>query len=225
MSSRAPPSSLSSSNAVDEAPTVPIQQQQQQQQQQQVPRRPADLNDNDSSATDGDDEDEAAALHNDVVSLRRRMEQVAVREQNREGPPPDMPQVAIHGVGGDLGGVPGLLAPRGPVSAPPPLMPRRLVRKKKKTRAQSAAADGGGGGGGGSASSSSSRTPADLKHWFRAQRRKHMSKMTPAMQERMRLNIARQNREQRKHRLGRKAKKMVCQRTRSIQRDECHRLV
>ena len=118
MSSRAPPSSLSSSNAVDEAPTVPIQQQQQQQQQQQVPRRPADLNDNDSSATDGDDEDEAAALHNDVVSLRRRMEQVAVREQNREGPPPDMPQVAIHGVGGDLGGVPGACAGACPTEQP-----------------------------------------------------------------------------------------------------------
>lgn len=37
------------------------------------------------------------------MALRRKQEKVAVREQNREGPPPDLPDVHVHGVGGDLG--------------------------------------------------------------------------------------------------------------------------
>lgn len=56
---------------------------------------------------------------------------------------------------------------------------------------------------------SSAPSASKLKHWFRKQRRKHMASLTPAEQERMKQNVLRQNREQRKHRLGRKAKKIA----------------
>ena len=48
-----------------------------------------------------------------------------------------------------------------------------------------------------------------VKKWFRKQRRKHMAALTEEQKSRMKQNMLRQNREQKKHRLGRKAKKMA----------------